>query len=412
MVPNDFEAPAELEQRDPDELDLRPLLELGPADRWGSWALSRARPNTLITWARTGALRGTLPHALVTFASSGSRHVGARIIGLQRRMCWLARETGSSASALRWRSASCAFDAFSVSALRCAAAGLERQDSECQDSECQDSRADGSGYLTTAFWDLWFPFGARLSRIEPKDVHRRFGRFGQTRWVEANVGGLLPPMADDPPNLGQLSESLGALGQRVYQNMNISIPASLVSLQLTPGPNPARTPPNSPPSPPWTVDAPLPEQLPDSWPMVVAFFASYQAGVRASADPSISRIVGEAHVHNLWLNLFFDAIVEIATDRNDPLTPDEHALLLALGLAQFQTTWRWPLSEHWQRWFADDSPPEHWLSAYVWHLCWAVGEPQTPAHLEQARACLERGDWPELVAALREHAVVPANVDP
>lgn len=95
-----------------------------------------------------------------------------------------------------------------------------------------------------------------------------------------------------------------------------------------------------------------------------------------------------------------DNFEDIATQTNH--SPEHQALLLALGLAQYQTTHEWPPGPTWHAWFTSP-PPEHWIAAYVWHLCWAVGDPENPTHLEAANAALDRNDWPELAAALREY---------
>jgi hypothetical protein len=127
----------------------------------------------------------------------------------------------------------------------------------------------------------------------------------------------------------------------------------------------------------------------------------------AFPDPTIPAAYASARVDNLWLNICFDALVDHATT-DAPLTPEQHALLLALGLAQFQTTWTWPPGQHWQSWFASNTPPDYWLAAYIWHLCWAIGDPDnTAAHQARATACLDRGDDPEIVADLRKYPIIP-----
>src|SRR5690606_24704177 len=88
-------------------------------------------------------------------------------------------------------------------------------------------------------------------------------------------------------------------------------------------------------------------------------------------------------------------------------TPERHALLLALGLAQYQTTHEWPDSDHWRSWFATDTPPEYWLAAYVWHLVRWMDDPANPSHEASAEAALDRGDWPELVEELRKYRIHP-----
>lgn len=409
ILPPDFDPAPLLELRSDDELDLIPLLELDRADHWGEWAHARAQPNMLVDLARRGAIRGILPHVLVNFATLNRHSAGVWVAGLQRRACWLARDSGGTTATLGWRSTTACFEATSAPAIRCTTSDVH-----------EPLRDDSPGYLKTAFWDLWFPFLAGIYQSQaalallPAQAHRAFGRLGQTQWPEKNLSMFLASVSDDRLDPELLSEPLADFGHKTLQYVArdtdwISLQALVTStLHVSERPTPKRPLPDTPPVTPWTLDAPLPEPLPDTWPMVVAFFASFHAGVRSSSDPNPYSARGEAHVQNLWLNLFFDAIVELAHTTNEGLLPPEsHALLLALGLAQFQTTWHWPLSQRWQGWFAEGAPPTHWLCAYVWHLCWAVADPETPKHLERARVCLEQGDWPELVAALREHPIEP-----
>ncbi len=125
---------------------------------------------------------------------------------------------------------------------------------------------------------------------------------------------------------------------------------------------------------------------------------------RPALPPDDSATLAAARVQNRWLYLFFDPIAAKAPD-----TPQHQALLIALGLTQYQTTWQWPWGEWWARTFAGD-PPAHWLPAYFWHLCWQVGEPDIPTHAERAAAALARGRdpaelgaWPELADALARY---------
>lgn len=118
-------------------------------------------------------------------------------------------------------------------------------------------------------------------------------------------------------------------------------------------------------------------------------------------------IIAEARIHNRAIHHLLDPLLAyVEANQRHPLTPEQDALALALGLAQFQTTWAWPASERWKAYFTAPAPT-HWLAAHVWHLCWAVGEPHEGAHLVRAAACLERADDPELVAELRKYPIIP-----
>ena len=390
MAPSDL-AEFRLAQREPDELELLPILELGQADDWGSWARTHARPDTVLEWIRTGALRGALSHALASLTSSNDES-SMWIIGLQRRMCWLGRQSGAITSSIQWHSASCEFEATTVPALQCGILDHAPQ-------------IVNSAYLMTALWDLDLETVIKIQLMRgtplPEWTHRKFSRFFSTRWSEANLGALMPSLSDEP-DPSRLAKSLVQFGRKIYSS---DIPTSLVTPSLLSVCVPNRARPDT--SDQRWMDARLPPEIHETWPMVVAFFASFHAGARGASDPNTAHIVGEAYVQNLSINLFFDALVEIATSTDGDLSSNRQALLLALGLAQYQTTWRWPVSSHWQRWFG--APPEHWLSAHVWHLCWAVAEPHDPQHLERAHACLDRGGPPEMVAALREHPIIPTT---
>lgn len=112
---------------------------------------------------------------------------------------------------------------------------------------------------------------------------------------------------------------------------------------------------------------------------------------------------------NLFIHDFFDGLVDLALERGT-----EHdclPLLLALGFSQYQTTWSWPSSRHWQQWFSSP-PPADWLAAFFWHLCWAVGDVERyTEHYAAAQACLDRADWPELAAELRAYTIRPMTVE-
>lgn len=94
--------------------------------------------------------------------------------------------------------------------------------------------------------------------------------------------------------------------------------------------------------------------------------------------------------------------------RQETRSPAHQALALTLGLAQYQSTWVWPWGDDWAAMLSGD-PPGHWLPAYVWHLCWAAGEPGEAHHLERAEEALDRDDSAVLVEALRRWMLVPTS---
>jgi len=125
--------------------------------------------------------------------------------------------------------------------------------------------------------------------------------------------------------------------------------------------------------------------------------------------PGTATFLALARVQNRWLNLMFTPLVDY-TLTHGPLAdhPDRHALLLTYGLIQYQTTWEWPDCPHWRTWMSSP-PPEHWLSAHVWHLIRSIQDPDDPTHRARATEALDRNDWPEVAQALRDNTLVPAT---
>lgn len=113
-------------------------------------------------------------------------------------------------------------------------------------------------------------------------------------------------------------------------------------------------------------------------------------------------------VQNYWIYLYFEPLVSWLLNHN-PLPPESHALLLALGIACHQTLWTWPWGDHWANLSGGD-PPDHWLPNFFWHQVQALStrDPATTtAALTRAEAALDRADWPELAAELRAAILEP-----
>ncbi len=144
--------------------------------------------------------------------------------------------------------------------------------------------------------------------------------------------------------------------------------------------------------------------------ITASFVAEAHAGILIAAaddiDAEVASTYAGVRIHNRWLNLFFDPLLD-DTLQEGPLAPQQQALLLAFGLAQFQTTWMWPASQRWRDWFANDTPPSYWLAAHIWHLCGVIRDPGDPAHRTRALACLDRADDAQLVAELRKYPIMP-----
>lgn len=143
-------------------------------------------------------------------------------------------------------------------------------------------------------------------------------------------------------------------------------------------------------------------------PLVVHLTAEAYVGIlhgtEGALPPEEAAYLATARMQNRWLYLFFDHLAQHAPD-----SPEHQALLIALGLAQYQTTGMWPWGAWWHQTFAGEAPT-HWLPAAMWHMCFAVGEPDNPTHEAAVDAAFARGAdpnnpeaWPELAEALRQH---------
>ena len=396
MVPETHQ-PETLTSRDPGELQLVPLLELGDIDAWGRWALMRARATDWLEWARTAEPAAISTYALMGTKPSHSEHASAWIIGVLRRSVWLTEQINAARSndedrwRLRWSFEGGATTTMLVPAY--STVGPVTAATETRGS---------IGNFRDVLFKSSLAFASELGqahRLLGQETAERFLHFNQAPVVHVN---LRSAWGHDRRKLMDpecMDMAVAVTEQFVYgRNWNSS---KLASLKISPSGLGKRPRPDANPELPWTLQGRLPEPLPASWIAFVAILANVHAG--QLIDPADTTIA-TAFVHNLWINLFFDAIVANAQS-DGTLSPSQHALLLALGLAQFQTTWHWPLSDHWHTWFSTNTPPDDPIAAHVWHLCWLAAEPDNPHHREQANACLDRATWPELAAALREFTI-------
>jgi hypothetical protein len=118
--------------------------------------------------------------------------------------------------------------------------------------------------------------------------------------------------------------------------------------------------------------------------------------------------LGALRAQNWWLHFFWTFMYDEASSLREEARWGHDALVIALGLAQYQTTWQWPASEKWRA-MIQGSPPSHWLGKCAYHLCWMVsvaGQARRP-HEQSFRAALQEGsrDWPELVSELGRYCV-------
>ncbi len=360
IAPLGIEPTPEMEARSDEDLGIEALLEFHPTFSswfpWGPWARARARPDTLLRWSCTTPISGIFVRS-VNEASSGNEP-RVWVIALMRRAAWAysvmvrAAEmfTGHDRRPRSRIGVNAGGDEWQVAAVP----GLGSNETGPYGElgfgfeRFFDTSTSGTLAGHWCWWLSWFP------RLLVDDFLARF------------ASDRLMPLA------------------RVVEKWRPMLPRE------------------------WGVDPlPFPKGVgAEAELRLVAEAYAGQIATPTESDPAILSTLVGIRVENCWINLIFDFLVkQLTADR--PLDPQRHALLLALGLAQYQTTHAWPDSDHWRSWFATDTPPEYWLAAYVWHLCRGIADPANPEHFTRAEACLERGDWPELVAELRKYPIRP-----
>ncbi len=382
--------------------DMVRLLELGEKERWGRWAVTSAKPTDLLCWTTSAPVNHLLGHALR--AGTIRKDAAASwVLGVLRRLTWLSvtmstlRQNADISEAMEWDSGGVRLTIASWPAVVSGLGDLRDPAAWMKESIRPRDISEGDAALEAV---------VKIQVASSDRLLRRFARFIQGSHVSANVGNLFD-MGRETAALDRNAEFLAfARYCRVVDDHPVGSP-----LGLGPSVLPARTPPDLRPTPPWFSDV----EKADGHAIATAVFASFHAGMLTAGD-EFGHVTGTMFVQNLWLNVFFDPLVEYVAREvgatPTTLAPEHYALLLALGLAQYQTTWHWPFSKHWHQWFSVRTPPEHWLAAYIWHLCWAVGESGDSTHLKHAEACLSHSDWPDLAAALRKLAIVPASEGP
>jgi hypothetical protein len=128
-------------------------------------------------------------------------------------------------------------------------------------------------------------------------------------------------------------------------------------------------------------------------------WAGLALGAAGGCGPSLTAEIAVSRVHDRWALLLFEPLAQWALALGE--TPERVGLLLALGLFQLQTTWRWPGGPTWAR-LVDQGPLPDPFAAAMWHWVRAVQDPdQDAAHGAEADACLDRMGWPELAEPLK-----------
>ncbi len=394
MAPDSVSVEAEILRRALSPEDMMLLLELGRVENWGNWAIQRASKSELLLWSRSTPISLVVSHAVTTMLTSEDV-AGSWILGLLNRVAWLASVHETGPRTMAWSLGPARFKA----SLTPAFSLEDRQSRPESDSSHGRTSADDAvlRFVTGHFCSkrlLQNRVVSQASLIRYHSDLRAVPLNGHLRNWAMSEGG--DPLGVEN-HLTKLARARGAIGP------DECLP-KLTWNEATKPFAPSR-PDAAPSEVPWVC-----ESEGELRAMTLAFFANVHASMIATKEHSTGVLLGQMRAQNLWLNLYFDALVDLVACETgtspNTLTPSRHAMLLALGLAQYQTTWRWPLGERWHDWFSG-SPPEHWLPSYIWHLCWAVGEPDKKlTHVGMAEACLERNDWPELAASLREESLV------
>jgi predicted phosphodiesterase len=399
LLPDHVDPSPELNRRTDTDIMLPPLLDLG-GRRWGSWAAERAQPGTWLTWASRTPLEGIIWRSV----GLGSELPAIWIGPLLRRMAWLGEVVGEGARALRSRSGGGGWGI--PAAMRCSWSN-EQVDVcvvpsvMCGIGEAADFALDFTYDFARAIardfgfdserlssLDSVFQSGLSFTRYFSLDFALDFSR----DWAADYEQYFAQEFTQDFALRFALDFSRDSFTRYFALDLALDFARdfSLSRKQHGSAPcSPARVTMGSPPV---EVDR-----------LMVAFIAELHIGLLFSLSGQPAPHIAAARVQNRWIHIYYDALVAHLA-KGQPPSPEQHALLLVLGLAQYQTTWAWPPSRHWRAWFTS-SPPEHPLPAYVWHLCFAAGEPDNPSHLTAAATALERVEWPELVADLRLYSM-------
>lgn len=355
-------------RRSDDDLEIGALLDLGPRFSWGRWAHGRARHASLLAWSIASPIDGVVER--VTSIGLTSRAPGIWVAALLRRAAWVAACVSEAAGRLQ---------------------GCKRRNGSGLPRELEGPVTGGVVDTIVVPHGFWSP--ATL----PSNIGVTF-----TRHFAEDFAAHLPGGYDAESIMGRFEEDFAKDFEKYFTRNFVQTFAQDFAHVFSHGL--LRT----------NLFDPAPGQFSNRSSSFATGFEqliaeTYAGLITTPAFPDDSLVpaaLASARGQNFLLHLNFDHIA----CRYAPPSPDQHALLLALGLAQYQTTHRWPPGAHWQSYFETDTPPEAWLPAYVWHLCRAL-QTDDPTHFELANACLDRGDWPELVAELRKYPVVPVPPD-
>lgn len=378
-----------LARRLPDHVDLSTTMRLHAPGQWGAWARAAAPTGMRLRWIVETPLVNVAWQAMANAADPiiGSSRPWEWIAGLFARGAWFAGQAVRHAAVIRAQRWS--RERLTLTAMACPA--WISRDHESSTSERGDHWLD--------LYD-----GASVSIVGHVAAWQSFQGDERKSLRDAMIGlsmylGAWPPL---PGFHGEFvrDQPKEAFRRILDKRLKPPRPSSLPSaLEPLSGVARATVP---------TTSSPIPS-LSDCTDMssigglTIALLT--QSALDAFVYLRASSNMATMAAQHRWILTYLPPLIAHA-DAQGRLSPHQQALYLALGLAQYQTTWTWPAGPHWHAWFTAPAPT-HWLAAYVWHLCWAVGEPEQPDHLARAVACLDRADEPELVAILREYPSRP-----
>ena len=406
ILPEEFlPMQAVMENRSDEDLGLDAVLDLDPSHPWRVWAAQRAHRATWLAWHRRMPVARVI-HRLV----DGLQRPEPWICAVMRRSNWLAQCIQRGAENLlasggggglgvpvgmRWASGSSEY----VATLTVSTSSTH--DTHFSKADTRDFTDQGARHQ---IWPLALNMALDMEQAHasPPSILRDIILCISTHFDENLIERIVASSRSDFSAFftDHAVESLALYFVQIFEQSitPLSIAREInLSMAKPPTFNAKETPSSH-----------LATRTSEAFtPILVSFIAEAHAGILLAPSGEPAHLLAEARVQNRWLNLFLDSLVDHVS--RESLRPQHQALFLALGLAQFQTTWSWPAGPHWSTWFTI-APPDYWLAAYVWHLCWAVGEPTNPEHLAHAEACLERGH-PELVWELRKYPILPTPPD-
>lgn len=394
VLPWGVEVSSAMRERDDEDLGLTALLDLGKLNPWGKWAADRARPNTWLSWVLSTPMAGVVGRGLDAVAGWGP--AACWVLGLLRRTQWVGEAIVDASSTLRAVSGGEGIGvpvglkwSGGFGSVHCHVAPLYifRGIASARDFTldfARDSRLVSSvveEYFAQNYAQKFKRYLTLSSALKfPQEFEQYFNRDSLRNFTLFLIRELATDLVKDMAHI-------------FAANFGDDLVAHLELARET-GHSTFTRPATSP-------GLPTQEQL------LMTRVADAHSGLFLTTPNQPAFDIAAARIQNRCIHTYFEFLIQNTAMRlrHAPVTPEQQAVFLALGLAQYQTTWSWPPGPTWHAWFTAPAP-EYWLAAYVWHLCWAVGDPTNPEHLANAEAALDRGDWPELVAELRQFKVI------